>query len=137
MIAASVVRHALFGFLLGFFLSRIGFSDYDQVHRMFLFTDLRLFLTFCAAVAVAGIGFLAVSRRTLLPPRMIHPGTLLGSVAFGMGWALIGACPGVAFVQIGEGKLAALASVGGIVLGNWIYGRVHRRFFRWDVGNCG
>ena len=131
------LRYVLFGMGLGFALSRIGYTDYDEVHRMFLFADMRLFYTFLIGAAVTGIGFLLVARGTQLTEKRIHPGVFAGSVAFGIGWALTGACPGVAFAQVGEGKLAALATVAGIFLGNWLYSHVHRRFFRWDPGSCG
>ena len=47
------VRFGLVGILLGYILSRIGFTDFGEVHNMFLLTDLRMFLTFCGSVAVA------------------------------------------------------------------------------------
>jgi uncharacterized membrane protein YedE/YeeE len=75
----------------------------------------------------------AVVRKTSAPawpPRPILKGTLLGGVLFGVGWALSGACPGVAVMQLGEGKLYALFILGGIVLGNWLYGALsdHKPF---------
>ena len=53
---------AVIGVLFGFSLSRIGFSSWDEVHRMFTFADLRLFLTFVGAVVVLSIGWPVVSR---------------------------------------------------------------------------
>ena len=43
------MRHAavaVVGIMLGFSLSRIGFADWGEVHRMFTFADLRLTFTF-------------------------------------------------------------------------------------------
>ena len=45
-----------------------------------------------------------------------------GSLIFGMGWGLAGACPGTVLVMLGEGKLGALFTISGIVLGVFIYG---------------
>jgi uncharacterized membrane protein YedE/YeeE len=59
-----------------------------------------------------------------------------GSLLFGVGWALSGACPSVALVQIGEGKLAALATLVGIFAGNYGYAWLHERRFRWSTGSC-
>jgi uncharacterized membrane protein YedE/YeeE len=55
---------------------------------------------------------------------------------FGVGWVLSGGCPAVALAQLGEGQLPALLTVAGILFGAWLYPKVHRRLFRWDVGSC-
>lgn len=124
--------------VLGFSLSRIGFSSWDEVHSMFLFADLRLFLTFASAVAFLATAWVVVRRvsRPQWAPRAIHRGTLLGGALFGVGWALAGACPAVALVQIGEGQLGAVLTLAGIFLGNFAYSVVHERWLRWDRASC-
>lgn len=129
---------AVTGVLFGFSLSRIGFSSWDQVHAMFTFVDLRLSLTFVTAVLVlaavwAIIARLSAQRWTARP---IHRGTLAGGVLFGVGWAVCGACPGITLVQIGEGQLGAVFTLGGLVAGNWLYAVVHERYFRWTTRSC-
>lgn len=111
------------GALLGFTLSHVGFTSWDEVHAMFTFADLRMFLTFALAVVGLGVAFQIIQRRShpAWPPRPIHRGTLVGGVLFGVGWALSGGCPGVVLTQIGEGKLHALFALLGIGLGNWLY----------------
>lgn len=124
----------------GFALSRIGFSSWDEVHAMFTFADLRMFLAFCTAVVVLGISWPLLTRalpsRSLFRTRELHRGTIAGGLLFGMGWALCGACPSIAAVQVGEGQLAALWTLGGIVAGNFLYGAVHARYLRWDTRSC-
>jgi uncharacterized membrane protein YedE/YeeE len=132
------LRVAALGLVLGFSLSRIGFSSWDQVHAMFTFSDLRLFLTFCSGVVTLGLAWLVVARmsRAAFPARPIHPGTLPGGALFGLGWALCGACPSIALVQVGEGQLGGFFTLAGILAGNWLYSVVHERFFRWTPGVC-
>lgn len=135
----STTYHIVFGFfglILGFSLTRIGFADYTEVHRMFAFLDLRLFLTFIGAVVITMIGYAILAHNATLPPKRLHRGTIAGGVLFGMGWAVTGACPAVALVQLGAGYLPGLATAIGIALGVWSYLRVHARFFRWDTGAC-
>jgi uncharacterized membrane protein YedE/YeeE len=130
----------LTGVLLGFSLSRIGFSSWDEVHRMFVFEDLRMFLAFASGVTALGLfwwGARSLSKHPIQwPSRLIHRGTFWGSAAFGTGWALGGACPGIVFVQLGEGQLGALWTLGGIVLGNTLYSFVHERWFTWAPQSC-
>jgi len=133
---APFLRFGLFGLALGFVLSEAGFSDYAELHRMFTFQDLRLLLTFAGAVAVAMVGFSLLCRGDVLPHRPIHRGTIPGGVLFGIGWALCGACPAIALVQLGEGRGPALASAAGIGGGIWA-AQLLRRRWRWDAGSCG
>jgi uncharacterized membrane protein YedE/YeeE len=131
---------ALLGLLMGFVLSRIGFSSWDQVHAMFTFSDLRMFLAFCTAVFLLGVSWLVIARAARSPlsfrKRPIHRGTVVGGLLFGAGWALSGACPSIALVQLGEGQLAAGYTLLGIFAGNWLYAALHTRYLRWDTGSC-
>jgi uncharacterized membrane protein YedE/YeeE len=129
------LRFGLYGLLLGFSLSRIGFSSFREVHRMFTFQDLRLLFAFAGGLALIAVVYFVTMRWQALP-KAIHPGTVVGGVLFGIGWALTGGCPAVALVQLGEGRLAALATVLGIGVGTVAYPVVHRRWFRWDAGGC-
>jgi uncharacterized protein len=125
-----------FGVLLGFALSRIGFTNYDELHKMFLFSDLRMFLVFCVAVAISAPVFIAMRKSRPLPKKTLHRGTIIGGVMFGLGWAICGACPGVAFAQIGEGKLWAFVTLIGIAVGTLGYAAFHRKYLRFDRGTC-
>jgi uncharacterized membrane protein YedE/YeeE len=124
------------GLALGFSLSRIGFSDYGELVRMFTFEDLRMLFVFAGAVGMCTLGFALIDRRLFRPTRRIHPGVVPGGILFGAGWVLCGACPVVPLVQLGEGKIIAFATLAGIAIGTLLYRRVHARFFHWDTGSC-
>lgn len=130
------LRYTLPGLTMGITLSHIGFTNYSELHKMFLLQELRMLFAFAGAVALAAVVFnffmvdLPANRKTL------HPGVIPGAVIFGTGWAISGSCPSIALVQVGEGQAAALFTVLGILFGVWIYRHVHRRFFRWDTGSC-
>jgi uncharacterized membrane protein YedE/YeeE len=128
----------LIGFGLGFSLSRIGFSSWDEVHRMFVFADLRMLLTFMVAVALLLGAWRVIAARTgaTWSPRRLHRGVIPGSLLFGAGWALAGACPAIALVQLGEGQLGGLATLVGILCGNALYPLAHRRWFGWAAASC-
>jgi uncharacterized membrane protein YedE/YeeE len=132
------VKTLLLGALLGFTLSNIGFSSWDEVHAMFVFADLRLLLTFVVAVvAVAALWWtFGVRRGVRVQSRPVHRGTVPGAALFGAGWALAGACPSIALVQLGEGQLGAVLTLVGMIAGNWIYAVVQPRVFRWSQGSC-
>jgi uncharacterized membrane protein YedE/YeeE len=126
----------VFGVLFGFSLSRIGFSDYDELHKMFVFADWRMFFTFAGGLVLATLLFQVVFRGRFQLSRPLHKGSILGGVLFGVGWALAGGCPSIPLVQLGEGKMVALFTVGGIVVGMLLFRWLQARYLRWDVGSC-
>jgi len=126
----------LFGLLMGMSLTFIGFADFGELHRMLVFADLRLLLVFAGGVAVSMVGFAVLARGQKLPRKPLHKGTVTGGMLFGLGWAMTGACPSVALVQLGEGYLPALATMGGIAAGAWVYRWAQTRYFHWDTGAC-
>ncbi|MDH5570619.1 MAG: YeeE/YedE family protein [Gammaproteobacteria bacterium] len=136
----SVIQHLKFGFLgvvMGFVVARIGFANFDELHNMFIFADLRMLYAFAAAVMMIMLIFFVISKKIPKQNKIIQPGTIPGSMLFGFGWAVCGACPSIVFVQLGSGKLAAVFTLIGIYLGVVIHKKMHARFFRWDTGSCG
>ncbi len=140
LLSRDTLGTAFTGLAFGATLSYVGFSSWDEVHAMFTFSSLRLLLTFSTAVLLLAVGWWVIMRVSNPRPswvdRKIHRGTLLGGVLFGVGWAVSGACPSIALVQLGEGQLAALWTLAGIFVGNWLYSVVHERYFNWSVGSC-
>ncbi len=129
--------YAFLGIAMGFVVARIGFADYDELHKMFIFADLRMLYTFAGAVAIAMLVLLPFSKRIPKQHKIFQPGTIPGSMLFGFGWAVCGACPSMVFVQLGSGKVAALMTLVGIYIGVLLHKKMHARYFRWDTGSCG
>ncbi len=85
------------------------------------------------AVGIPGLQLLKrVRARALLTGQTIElkgkPMTRelpLGALILGLGWGLSAACPGTVLAMVGEGKLSALFTVAGIVLGTYAYGVRH------------
>jgi uncharacterized membrane protein YedE/YeeE len=139
------LRIAAFGLALGVVLSASGLSDWGEVHRMFTlgvgrggpgWGELRLLLAFGGAVvlSIAGFGFFA--RDDDLPEHPVRAGTIPGAILFGAGWALTGACPAAALVQLGEGKGAAALTLVGMLAGSWLHELLRRRL-GWARLGCG
>lgn len=98
--------------------------------------DPSLALVMAGAIAVGLVAFtLARRRKTSLlgdPMRLptatqIDRPLVLGSLGFGIGWGLVGFCPGPALVALGAGEAKALvfvaAMLGGMGLFEWTRGR--------------
>lgn len=119
---------ALIGTMFGFALSRIGFSDWGEVHRMFTFADWRLTLTFGGAVALLLLPLRSLRARIAPARKRLTLSVIVGAALFGAGWALTGACPSIALVQLGEGRPYALLTLGGVLGGVALHRALVRRW---------
>jgi len=127
----------LFGTMFGFILSRAGATTYDFYAKLFLFQDLQLLwvIVTAASVGIIGVTVLkALKMKSVFDRQPISfsgksykSGLVSGSVLFGIGWGLAGACPGTVLAMLGEGKLGALFTIFGITLGTYLYGLVESR----------
>jgi uncharacterized membrane protein YedE/YeeE len=121
------------GALFGFLLSRGGATTYDFYAKLFLFQDAQLLWVIVAAIAV-GAPLLALLKRFKVralasgepiefQPKPMKPDLLPGALVLGVGWGLTAACPGTVLAMLGEGKLAGLFTIAGILFGTWLYGK--------------
>ncbi len=129
--------HVILGIAMGITLSLGGLSDFEQVHTLFLLQNIPMLLVFVGAIGLSMLGFFTLIRNRDVATKKYNSGTIPGSIMFGVGWAMTGACPSIALVQLGEGKLAALTTILGIVVGIWIYRKIAAPSFQLDTGVCG
>jgi len=121
----SIIVYLAFGAVFGFILSRSGAADYDFIQGMFLLEEFQLYGIIGTAVAVTAPGLWLLKRhgRTLtgrkieITPKPQHRGNAIGGILFGVGWSITGMCPGPILVNVGEGKLYALAALAGVLVG--------------------
>ena len=119
------------GAVFGVALSWTGMSSPEVIRGALLFEDSYLFLMFASAVATAFVGLRllrAARARAVLtgeplgwsvaPPERRH---VAGSLMFGTGWAISGACPGPIATQLGQGVAWSLFTLTGVVVGIAIF----------------
>ena len=124
------VLYAVLGALFGFVLSRSGAADYGFIQSMFLFTSFQLYGIIATAVVLTSAGLLVLKKRgrtaagapLTIEIKPLNRGNALGGLLFGVGWSMAGMCPGPIFVNIGEGKLYAIAALAGALSGAALLG---------------
>jgi uncharacterized membrane protein YedE/YeeE len=124
------------GVVFGVTLSWTGMSSPEVIREALLFQDSYLFLMFAAAVLTAGAGIRLLRARrvrALLTGERIswtvdrpQPRHIWGSLLFGVGWAISGACPGPIATQLGQGIAWALFTTAGVVVGIALFLRTRR-----------
>ena len=123
---------ALAGLVCGFIFGLgLLISGMTQPTKVLGFLDLfdawdpSLAVVMAAALAVSGIGFAVIKRRTpLLAPQSQWPtrtdidaALLAGSALFGIGWGLVGLCPGPAIENLATLSPRVIAFVAAMAAG--------------------
>jgi len=127
--------YVVFGAAFGFLLSRSGAADYNYIQMMFLFEDLQLYGIIGTAVVLTSVGLWAIKRRGRtaggepigIELKPLHRGNVVGGVLFGVGWSMAGMCPGPILVNIGEGKIYAVAALAGALAGAGVFGVLYHQ----------
>lgn len=130
--------YVLLGGVFGFVLSRSGAADYNYIQGMFLFEEFQLYGIIGTAVVLTSVGVALLKRygKTVtgqplrVESRPGHRGNVYGGLLFGAGWAITGMCPGPVLVNVGEGKLYALAVLAGVLVGAGGFGALYPRLVR-------
>ena len=126
------------GTLFGIVLTKSEVISWFRIQEMFRFQAFHMYGIIGSAVAVAFAGLQLIRRlgaRTLggapivLPPKTLGTGTRywLGGTLFGLGWALVGACPGPLFALLGNGIAVILVPIASALAGTWTYGALKSR----------
>ena len=106
----------LSGVAFGFLLQKGGVTKYDVIIGQLLLEDHTVVRVMLSAVAVGAIGVHVLKSMGLadLHPKPGSLGTsLIGGLIFGVGFAVLGYCPGTVAGAVAQGSMDAL--LGGVV----------------------
>jgi uncharacterized protein len=113
------------GFLFGFLLQKGNATEYDVILGQLLFRDFTVIKIMVTAMVtgMVGIHLLRSIGMAQLHPKPGSLGmTLAGGLIFGVGFAVLGYCPGTIAAAVGQGKMDAFAGgLSGIIIGAGLY----------------
>jgi uncharacterized membrane protein YedE/YeeE len=115
------------GIGFGFLLQRGGVTRYEVVLAQLLLRDFTVVKIMLTAILTGMIGVHALKAAglaTLTRKTGSVGSTVIGGLIFGVGFALLGYCPGTMIGAIGQGSLDALFGMAGMLLGTAIYAAV-------------
>jgi hypothetical protein len=127
------VKFILAGILFGVALTKGEAISWYRIQEMFRFESFHMFGIFMTAIPTGALSLWLIKKYNLktssgeiidMPKKEFHPGIIIGSLIFGFGWALTGACPGPLYVQIGAGYLVTIATLFSALIGTWTFGLV-------------
>ena len=118
-----------FGMALGILFVKSQVLSWYRIQEMFRFQSFHMYGVIATAVLTAAVAVRAIRAlqvrtfqgdRIAIPPKVCTRTGVrywAGGMVFGLGWALLGACPGPIFTLIGAGEtvmvVPLLAAVGG------------------------
>jgi len=119
---SSLAWGFLFGVIFGFLLQKGGVTKYDVIIGQLLLEDFTVIKIMLSAVVTGMIGIHLMKSLgwiQLNPKSGSWGKNAVGGLIFGLGFALLGYCPGTIAGAIGNGYLDALvAGLAGILLGS-------------------
>lgn len=136
---ARLLVYLLAGVYFGFVLTKSEAVSWFRIQEMFRFQGFHMYGIFASAVAVAALSVASIRRFRLgtlrgeaiaLAPKELRGGNYrywIGGSIFGIGWALLGACPGPVYALIGNGYLVFAVALAAALAGTWTYGRLKPR----------
>lgn len=120
----AIVGGLIFGFVFGFLLQKGGVGTYHILIGQLLFQDWTVVKIMATAVVVGMVGIFTLHHfakvNLHIKPTKLGP-NVLGGLLFGVGFALIGYCPGTVAAALGQGSWDAFFAMAGLVAGSWIY----------------
>ncbi|HKJ01746.1 MAG TPA: DUF6691 family protein [Longimicrobiales bacterium] len=132
--AESLLVYLGLGTFLGILFIKSEVASWFRIQEMFHFRAIHMYGVIGSAVLVGAVGVALMKRlgvRTVRRAEIVYPGEdetrpqprhILGGITFGLGWGLLGACPGPMFALVGSGLSVLLVALLGAVAGAWCYG---------------
>lgn len=128
---AHLWRYLFAGSYFGFVLVKAEVLSWYRIQEMFRFQSPYMYLVIGSAVLV-GMLSLGLLRRAqvrsltgevvrLEPKPSGYKHTLLGGIIFGLGWGLLGACPGPIMALFGAGSTVMVVVFLSALAGTWAY----------------
>lgn len=124
----------LLGVVFGIVMYKAEAASWFRIYEMFNFQSFHMYGFMGTALLIGVPGIMWMTRKdrkdidgnpiVQAPKAKSIPRYLLGGILFGLGWALVGACPGPIFVLIGSGLYSMLVVALFAVLGTYLYGLV-------------
>jgi len=137
----ALLGYLVVGIVLGIVFVQSEVVSWFRIQEMFRFQSFHMYGIIGSAVAVAAVGVQVIQRLGLttlhgetirLVPRddegraFRAPRFWVGGTLFGIGWALLGACPGPIFTLIGSGVTVMVVALASAMAGTWAYAALQR-----------
>lgn len=126
------LKFLLLGIFFGIVLAKAQVISWFRIYEMFRFESFHMYGIIGSAVIIGALIVQYIKRSklksidgtlvTIDPKPKTYKTSIFGGIIFGLGWALVGACPGPIYILIGAGFWSFILVLMGALLGTFIYG---------------
>lgn len=124
--------YILLGVVFGMAMYKAEAASWFRIFEMFNFQSIHMYGFMASALFIGVIGVQWMKRTAskdvdgerivIVPKQKTIARYLIGGIFFGMGWALVGSCPGPVFALIGAGVMPMVLVAFFALIGTYIYG---------------
>ena len=128
----KIAKYFIVGLVFGIVLTKSEAVSWYRIYEMFQFQSFHMYGIIGVAFFTGLIGIQIIKKYNLKDfdgEKIIIPNKekgsfryWIGGLFFGLGWALVGACPGPIFILIGAGFFPVILILAGALLGTFVYG---------------
>jgi uncharacterized protein len=128
----KLIKYFMVGFLFGVVLTKSEAISWYRIYEMFMFDSFHMYGIIGVAILTGIIGIKLIKQKEIkgykgidieiIDKEKFSIRYLVGGFMFGLGWALVGACPGPIFILLGTGILSIVIVFLGALLGTFVYG---------------
>lgn len=124
------IIYMILGTFFGIILTKSEVISWFRIQSMFNFEEAHMYLIIGSAVITGAVSVKILKAFKLksltkeelnFTGKIYNHGFIWGSLIFGIGWAITGACPGPIFAQVGAGDYPALITLAGALIGSFAY----------------
>ena len=127
----KLIQGLVTGILFGFFLQKGGVTQYDVIMGQLRLTDFTVIKVILTSIVISMLGvsyFFPKGKVPVETKKGSVKNAIIGGLIFGIGFGLLGYCPGTIAGAIGNGYIDALTGgLIGIVLGTIIYAMMYKK----------
>ena len=126
------IKYLFVGFFFGIVLTKSEAVSWYRIYEMFHFQSFHMYGIIMTAIITGVIGIQIIKRKNLNDingtPIIIQDKEKgnarywIGGLFFGLGWAMVGACPGPIFILFGAGFMSVGFILLGALIGTFLYG---------------
>jgi uncharacterized membrane protein YedE/YeeE len=116
------------GVLFGFLLQKARVLRYDKQMGALRFLDMTIVKFMLSSILVGMVGVYLLHDLGLVKLSVkgtVLGGNILGGIIFGLGWGMLGYCPGTSAGALGEGRWDALWGILGMLAGAALFAEAY------------
>lgn len=127
-----ILVYIIIGVFFGITMYKSEAASWFRIYEMFRFESFHMYGIIGTALIVGTATTYIIKRYNIksfygapikfIPKDKGFKSYFFGGIIFGLGWALVGACPGPMYTLLGAGFLPIIVVIAAALLGTFLYG---------------